>query len=217
MLWKIWATVGAIVCGVAVATLPGGTASPWAYVVLLGGACRSRIDSDRTSLGYARNRQLERSEILPMEPVFKPTDRQAHHDEEVVEQPPRNFPGAGSRLAPRRAFHGALARRPCDRASGALDLRCGSARDIDPELMAAVAMLTDAVRTFISVYDESTSPDPLVRDSIWRMVDEADNTGTTTSLREKAAESSRRIRNSWPPRKRKFATPIPGRQQRRER
>src|SRR6478672_10374228 len=87
MLWKIWATVGAIVCGVAVATLPGGTSSPWAYIVLLGalvsGAALTVIE---LLVGYARNRQLERSEILPMEPVFKPTDRQAHHDEEVVER-----------------------------------------------------------------------------------------------------------------------------------
>jgi hypothetical protein len=218
VLWRIWATVGAIVCGVAVATLPGGTASPWAYVVLLGalvsGAALTAIE---LLVRYARNRQLELGEILPIEPVFEPTDRQVQHDEDVVERLVgilreqdldwlRGEPFTG----PWRDDHVTSLREIAGFDAGQRGI-------FDPELVAAVATLTDAVRTFVSVYDEGTSSDPIVCDSIWRMVEGGDTTGTLFSLREKAAGVVEAYQGLLDISRRKFATAPHSRQQRRGR
>ena len=201
MLWRIWAAVGAVGCGIAVATVSGEQGSPWASVVLLAalgiGVAATAFVALRT---YSRNRSLERSpQTQPQlsEPI---SERQALRDRETVEEllglmSERDIDWLhfehfsdlwrDDRTATFRALAGSDAGR-----SGIFDAALAHAAD----------RLTGAAQAFFDVYDGETIADPIMRDRSWRMIGrigadgaevvltEPDRIGSQNRLRTAAAE-----------------------------
>lgn len=164
MLWRIWAGVGAVTIGIALATVLGGGTPPWAGAVflvalVLGGgvtllALRKRGRGPGRSQGmpspseelanYARDRELVRhlhgmigaSEITWL--------RDANFD------------------TPWRDAHIAAFRELAATEIGYVAF--------DFELRDAAGRLMTATRAFLQLYDRTTIEDPMMLDATWRMV-----------------------------------------------
>jgi hypothetical protein len=201
LLWKLWAAVGAIVCGILLATFPGGSVSPWAKLVMLGalllGAATTVVvvilssgTGWRTGLG-AR---------LRVDPVPLQREREMQSDREIVDRLGElirerqiDWLRSESFIGPWRDDHIASLRR-------LMDFDTSHSGIFDPELADAVSRFTEATRAFLGIYDASSVPDPIMRDASWRMAGprvpawesgvstESERMRSRTVLREAAAE-----------------------------
>ena len=165
MLSKVWAAVGAIVCGVILATLPAGSMPSIARLVLLA-ALLGGIGGNRRGAGDAGDRQKRRrTPANPGEPsesdlALSATDNLALVsgviDASAIDWLRRETfdltTGATTVVAPIRRL---------------AVLKNGSGR-YDHFL----ERLTKAASSFLHVYDGNTIADPMIRDSKWRMLGE---------------------------------------------
>lgn len=201
MLWKVWAAVGAVVCGILVAAAAGGSTSPWAFAILVAAVVAgAAVTAALAALEYVRNRHVEPASALEREFAPHQPKREIRRDAEIVQQllgligeRERGWLHDEGFAGPWREAHVApireLAQFDAGR-SGIFDLRLGD----------AAGRLTDAARAFIAEYDLSTVTDPMVRDATWRMIGrygpdgevivpvEDDPAGSRIRLRTAAAE-----------------------------
>jgi hypothetical protein len=188
VLWKLWAAIGAVVCGVAVTTLPGGTVSPWAYRVLttalLVGVGVTVVD---LAVLYGRNRRLQRASRITQEPTPKPSARQFKHDRTIVKGLQELLSERGLGWLRDETFSGTWRD---DRVTPLREIArfdAGRTAIFDHRLADAVDTLTEAARAFVDLYEEGTIADPVVAGSIWRIIESGDRTGTEARLRAAAA------------------------------
>ena len=195
MLWKVWAAIGAVMCGILVASFPGGSVPPWAQLTLLVALLAGVATTVATMLSGGRSTWHEqRTARLEEDPGPSQNDR------EIVDR----LRGAlGERhlewlriesfAGPWRDDHAAQLR-------GLALVGTTHSGIFDPELRDAVGKLTDAASAFFWIYDGGTMADPMMRDATWRMIGragpdgetnvstETDRIGTQARLRDAAAE-----------------------------
>ncbi len=204
MLWKVWAAVGAIVCGVGVATFLGEGTPPEAKLILVAALVVGVVTTAvrRTT----RGRHRPKGDSGPRRKREKIQDD--HQDVALVEEGNREIIGR---------VHGLVRESEIDwlrtetfdaswrddqvepfRELALFDAdRSGIA---DPALKAAVDRLTLAASAFIHVYEGSTTADPIMPNATWRVVGdpgavdepdvlvETDRVGPRNQLRDAAAE-----------------------------
>lgn len=201
MLWKVWAAVGAIVSGIVVATVPGGSESPLAYPIMLAALLVGVGATVVVALlSYGRDRHVERGSRLQEEFAPHQSARQFQRDREIVQRLLSLIREREIDWLRVESFGGPW------RDGHVVPLREVAMFDashsgiFDPELADAVGRLTNAARTFFGIYDHGTIVDPMMRDATWRMIGrhgpageavgsaERDRIGSQTRLREAATE-----------------------------
>jgi hypothetical protein len=192
----VWAAVGAIVCGILVATVPEGSVSLGTKLMVLTALLLGVATTVIVTLLSFGNWRLGQSASLKKNPVTFQNDREiVHRLDSLVQEREINWlltadfaePWRDDRVASLRSLELLLEARQ----SGGL---------YTPEVEHAVGSLTDAARAFFSIYDSSTIVDPMMRDASWRMIGQSgpggdevalaehDRLGSQTRLREAATE-----------------------------
>ena len=197
MLWKVWAAVGAIVCGVAVAALPGGSVSPWAFGIFVVAMLVGIGASAAVIIGsYSRQRQMERALQLRVEQAPPPSVRQSVRDREIVEPLLGLLHERDVTWLRTETFSGPWRD---DRLAGLRELALvDAARSgiFDPELADEVVRLTEGAKAFLEVHERATVADPVMRDGAWRMVGRVDPTGEVVSTEQMRGEVETSLREA---------------------
>lgn len=196
MLWRVWAAIGGVVCGVAVAALLGG-----------GIPTRVKLTLLAVVLAGVVTTVVLRLASRPKAGSDSPWA--------VVANDHRSLPDSDYDTVAR--VYGLIPERELDWlrsetfAASWLDDEVGLLRELarfdpdgsgtfDPALTAAIARLVAAADAFMGVYDVTTIADPIMRDTRWRVVgspapdgaadDPADDDriASRTRLRESAVE-----------------------------
>ncbi len=160
----MWAAVGAVACGILIASLPEGRVSRWAQIALLVALLVGLAATIVGLLSRRRSWPEQREEPIPADPVQMENDRAiANRFGELVSEREMEWLRIETFDGPWRDDRVARLRW--------LVLFAGTNQGVfDTELAAVVNELTEAARAFLRIYDANTMPDPLTRGAIWRII-----------------------------------------------
>lgn len=203
MLWKVWAAVGAIVCGIGVATLLGDGVPPQAKLILgaalLVGVVLTVVE--RSFKGRRRQPKAERRPRWERDPV--PDDDVALVDEgnrELIDQMEGLVRQSDVDWLRTETFDSSWRDVQVEPFRELARFEPGRSGIADPALKASVDRLTRAARAFVDLYEGNTTADPIMPDATWRVVGqpgateeadvlvEIDPIGERDQLRAAAAE-----------------------------
>jgi hypothetical protein len=164
VLLKLWAGIGAVVCGVGMASLSGGS-TPHALGLILVAAllvgvgatavvvANNRIDRRAGHAAWAeenvRTVQNDRAGAKRL------SDLIGRREIDWLRRESFEHPWRDDRVAPFRAL-------------AVFDINENGV--VDPQLEIAVARLVSSTESFLREYDAQTIPDPIVPGGTWRMV-----------------------------------------------
>ena len=175
MLTRVWAAVGAAVCGVAIVALSGRGTQSQPTIALLGILGFGVAATAVLALGRRQHwRRRERRRTAHDDLESWPYDRElVCRLEELIEPPALQWLRSESFAAPWPDFRLAPFRE-------LLTTRTSYGRTFDPEIEGVVRSLTDALTTFFEFYDTHTIADPIIPDAAWRMVGNDNSPGKPT-------------------------------------
>ncbi len=204
MLWKVWAAVGAIVCGVGVATFLGDGVPSQAKLILVAALTVGVVMTivGRSTTGVRRPKPERRSR-WEGDPAPRDGDDMVLVDEgnrELIDRMHGLVRESDVDWLRTETFDSSWRDDQVEPFRKLALFDAGRSGSVDPALKAAADRLTRAARAFVGLYEGNTTADPIMPDATWRVVgqpgvtDEADvlvetdRIGERSGLRAAAAE-----------------------------